>query len=267
MLGIGIVGAGNMGSAISRAIDGGKVSARLVGLADKDQDAALGLARSLGSHPPVVSIAELAQLSDIVVEAAGPAALREVAPTVISLGKDLVVLSVSGLIDRSDWLDLAAGTGSTIHCPSGAIGSLDAVKAARVGSIESVEIRTRKPPRALEGAPYLEDRRIDLSDLSEPTTVFEGSARDACRGFPANVNVSAALSLAGIGVDRTRVTIIADPTIQHNIHEIEVVGEFGRLETTIENAPSPDNPKTSRIAALSAVALLANLTTRLKIGT
>ena len=212
MLGIGIVGAGNMGSTIARAIDGGKVSARLVGLADKDQEAALELARSLGSHPPVVSIAELAQLSDLVVEAAGPAALREVAPTVISLGKDLVVLSVSGLIDRSDWLDPGRRDGiPRFTAPRGAIGSLDAVKAARVGSIESVEIRTRKPPRALEGAPYLEDRRIDLSDLSEPTTVFEGSARDACRGFPANVNVSAALGLAGIGVDRTRVTIIADP--------------------------------------------------------
>ncbi len=267
MLQIGIVGAGNMGSTIARAIDSGEVPARLVGLVDKDQEAASNLAGDLESHPPVVPMKKLAEMSDLVVEAAGPAALAEVAPAVISRGKDIVVLSVGGLIDRTDWIDLAVQTGSTIHCPSGAIAGLDAVKAAGIGSIEHVGIRTRKPPRSLEGAPYLEDHAIDLSNLTEPTTVFEGSAREACRGFPANINVSASLSLAGIGVDRTRVTIIADPTVQQNIHKIEVVGDFGRLHTTMENAPSPDNPKTSRIAALSAVALLKNLTAQLKIGT
>ena len=171
------------------------------------------------------------------------------------------------MIDRDDWIRLAAEKGSTIHCPSGAIAGLDAVKAAGYGTIQEACITTTKPPAALEGAPYLRANGIVPGELEEAKIVFEGTAREACREFPANVNVSAALSLTGIGVDRTRVTIVADPAVERNVHEVEVVGDFGRFRTVMENEPSPDNPRTSRIAAMSAVALLKNLSAPLRLGT
>ncbi len=267
MFGIGIVGAGSMGSVIAHAIDRAEIPASLVGVTDLDSQRAEKLAGTLEGKPPVLSVDDLADASDLVVETAGPAALEGIVQAVIHRGKDLVVLSIGGLIDRDDWIRLAAEKGSTIYCPSGAIAGLDAVKAAGSGTIREARITTRKPPSALVGAPYLDANGIVLDELEEATIVFEGTARDACRGFPANVNVSAALSLAGIGVDRTRVTIVADPAVERNIHEVVVVGDFGRFRTVMENAPSPDNPRTSRIAALSAIALLKNLSATLRLGT
>jgi aspartate dehydrogenase len=143
---------------------------------------------------------------------------------------------------------------------------LDAIAAAAVGTLDAVMITTRKPPRALAGAPYLEANGIDIMALRSPQVVFEGSAREACRGFPANVNVSAAVSLAGIGPDRTRVRIIADPTISRNMHDVEVTGDFGRFVVHVENAPS-GNPRTGVLAAQSVIATLRKLTTPVLVGT
>ena len=210
MLGIGIVGVGNMGSVIARAIDRAEILASLVGVADLDAQRAENLVATLERKPPILSVDDLADVSDLVVETTGPKALEGIIQAVIQRGKDLVVLSVGGLIDRDDWIRLAAEKGSTIHCPSGAIAGLDAIKAAGYGATQEARITTRKPPAALEGAPYLEANGIVLGELEETKIVFEGTAREACRGFPANVNVSAALSLTGIGVDRTPVTIVAD---------------------------------------------------------
>ena len=267
MLGIGIVGVGNMGSVIARAIDRTEIPASLVGVADLDVQRAENLVATLERKPPVLSVDDLADVSDLVVETAGPKALEGIVQAVINRGKDLVVLSIGGLIDRDDWIRLAAEKGSTIHCPSGAIAGLDGVKAAGYGTIQEARITTTKPPAALEGAPYLRANGIVLGELEEARIVLEGTAREACREFPANVNVSTALSLTGIGVDRTRVTIVADPAVERNVHEVEVVGDFGRFRTVMENKPSPDNPKTSRIAAMSVVALLKNLSAPLRVGT
>jgi aspartate dehydrogenase len=130
----------------------------------------------------------------------------------------------------------------------------------------SVKLVSRKPPSGLIGAPYLEASGITLSGVSEPLKLFEGSAREAIRGFPANVNVSVALALAGIGPDLTQVEIWADPGITRNIHRIEVDADSARLSMTIENIPS-DNPRTGRITALSVIACLRNLVSTLKVGT
>ena len=150
--------------------------------------------------------------------------------------------------------------------PTGALLGLDAVRAAAEGAIESVTIITRKPPRGLAGAPYLVQRGIELDGLSAPRKVFEGSAREGARGFPANVNVAAALSLAGIGPDRTRLEIWADPGLERNTHRIVVEADSARLEMQIENVPTADNPRTGKITALSVIAALRALTATLKVG-
>jgi aspartate dehydrogenase len=259
---IGIVGAGTMGAIIADAIDRDAGPVRLVGIADLDQEKARRLSERLMSRPPVLTLSELAERSSVLVECAGVGAVPDVIAAAESHDADLIVLSVGGLLDRTGppGSDL-----SRIYCPSGAIAGLDAIRAAAVGRIDSSSITTRKPPAGLRDNPYLESQGIDLANLTAPRTVFEGSAREACRAFPANINVAAALSLAGIGPDRTTVRIIADPGVERNIHEVEVTGDFGRIRTTTENEPS-DNPKTSRLAALSAIALIRGLTTRMRVG-
>jgi aspartate dehydrogenase len=266
MLKVGIIGAGTMGSIIARSVSRGEVEARIVGLADLDDARAKALAEALEGDVQIGTIGEIAPNADLLVEAAGADAVEQVLREAASRAKDVIVLSVGALIELEELIQFASDRGSAIYCPSGAIAGLDAIKAASIGKIESARLTTRKPPAGLSGAPHLHDLGIDLSSLDEPMTVFEGSARDACKAFPANINVSAALSLAGIGVDRTHVRLIADPTIERNIHEIEVTGDFGVIRTVTENTPS-DNPKTSRLAALSAVALLKNLTRSLRVGT
>lgn len=266
MLKIGIVGAGNIGSIIAEAIDEGMVKAALVALADRNTDRARHVAAALKQKPAVLPVAELITAADLVIEAAGHSALEEIVPEAVSRGKDVLVMSIGGLLGREEWFALAEKSGARIYCPSGAIGGLDAVRGARIGEIQKVTIVTRKHPRSLQGAPYLVSKNIDLDDLAEERVVFRGNARDACKGFPANVNVSAALSLAGVGADRTEVTIVADPSAQHNIHDIEVIGEFGRLYTRVENVPTR-NPRTAKLAAFSAIALLKGLTSPLRIGT
>jgi len=151
--------------------------------------------------------------------------------------------------------------------PTGGIVGLDAVRAVAGGTVEEVRIITRKPPRALAGAPYLEAAGIDLDAVTEPLQVFDGNARDAARGFPANVNVAAALSLAGIGPERTRVEIWADPGVTRNTHRIVVEAEAARLDMRVEGLPSPDNPRTGQLTPLSVLATLRRLSEPLCVGT
>jgi aspartate dehydrogenase len=201
------------------------------------------------------------------VEAAPAAVFPEIARATLTAGRSLVVLTVGALLDELDaYAALARKHGATLHIASGAIGGLDALTAAAQGQIDEVVMTTRKPPRGLAGAPYLVERGIDLSDLTEPRVVFQGTAREACRGFPANVNVAAAVSLAGIGPDRTQVRIIADPTLERNTHEVRVSGEFGRFTLQIENRPT-ENPRTGILTALSVIATLRRMAASVRLGT
>jgi len=176
-------------------------------------------------------------------------------------------LSVGQLLENWDLVDEARATGARILVPTGALIGLDAVRAAAEGDIRSVTMITRKPPAGLDGAPYLRERGIAVTGLTEALKVFDGCARDGARGFPANVNVAAALSLAGIGPDRTRLEIWADPAVTRNTHRIEVDADTARFSMTIENVPSVENPRTGRITALSTVAALRGLVSELKVGT
>lgn len=175
-------------------------------------------------------------------------------------------MSVGGLLEMEDAIAEAAIAGIALYCPSGAIAGLDAVAAASVGRIESVMLTSRKPPQGLKGAPYIIEKGIDLDAIEREQIIFEGNARDAIRGFPKNINVAVTLSLAGIGAEKTMVRIIADPAAARNCHQIEVEGEFGRLLTLTENLPFPFNPRTSYLAALSAISCLRKITSPLKLG-
>ncbi len=176
------------------------------------------------------------------------------------------MLSCGGLLGRQDWLDLAARNRCRILVPSAAIAGLDGVKGARVGAITSVTMETRKPPRGLAGAPWIAERGIDLDAITAETLIFEGSATEACRAFPANVNVVAALSLAGIGPEKTRIRVFAAPEQKMNRHRITVEGEFGHLAIEVENVPS-ENPRTGKLSYLSTIALLRDLGATLRVGT
>ncbi len=216
---------------------------------------------------PVVPLARLWEEADIVVECAPAAVLREISEPTLAHGRIMLVLSCGALLDNLDLVDLARTHGGRILVPTGALVGLDAVVAAAEGGISKVHIITRKPPRGLAGAPYLEEHHIEVRGLSEPKRVFAGTAREAARGFPANVNVAAALALAGIGPEKTTVEIWADPGVTRNIHRIEVEAEAARFSMQIENVPSEENPRTGRLTALSVIAMLKKLSGTLAVGT
>jgi len=254
---MGIVGCGTIGTGIARAIAAGRIPAVLSGLHNRTRARAEALAGSLTPAPPVLDLDELVHASDLTIEAATGASLEQIVPLCLREGRDVFVISIGGLLNHPEWFQEARERGCTILLPSGAIAGLDGVRGAAVGRVESVTLITRKPPRGLAGAPYVVEHKIDLEALTEETLIFEGSAREACCGFPSNVNVSAALSLAGVGPDMTRVRIIAVPGGAFNQHRIEVKGEFGRLAVEVENVPSATNPRTGLLSIYSSVALLA----------
>jgi aspartate dehydrogenase len=213
-----------------------------------------------------VPLAALAEVADVVVECTPASVFAEVVRPVLEAGKELIVLSVGALLSQPDLVDLAGERGARIIVPSGALLGLDGVAAAAEGTISSVRMITRKPVRGLLGAPYLEEHGITLDDITVPTRIFSGTAREAAKGFPANLNVAVALSLAGVGPDRTFLDIWADPTLSRNTHRIEVESDSARLTMTIENIPS-ENPKTGRITALSVIAALRKMNSALRVGT
>jgi aspartate dehydrogenase len=203
----------------------------------------------------------LAHAPDVVVEVAGHDGLREHGPAVLRSGLDLIAVSVGILADASverALLDAAHERGSQIRVASGAIGALDAIAAAAIGGIGSVTHTTRKPAYTLLGD--------EASGMTSEREVFHGPAREAALRYPESVNVTAAVSLAGIGFDRTEVRVIADPAAERNIHTVEAHGEFGFLRFEIRNVPSETNPKTGRIVAMSIVSTLRQARLPLSIG-
>ena len=257
---IGIAGYGAIGRALAGPLLAGIPGLRLtaIGVRHPTEPPAPGVA--------VVMSEALATEADVIVECAPAAALPAIADPALRAGRTVVVLSCAALLRHPELIDTAREHGGRILVPTGALIGLDAVLAAAEGTIHSVRMTTRKPPRGLLGAPHLVSNGIDVSDLREPLRVFSGTARDAAVGFPANVNVAAALSLAGIGPDRTLIDIWADPGVDRNIHRIEVDSDAARFSMEIANVPS-ENPRTGRITAQSVLALLRKLRNPLAIGT
>ena len=265
---VGIIGCGTIGTEIARACrDRLSNKIELDAISDIDPKKAELLNNKFNRKIDVLTINELIKRVDIVVEAASAGMSAGVVEKCIKAKKSCMVMSVGGLIGREELLESAEDAGVNIYIPSGAICGIDALKAASVGTIESVTLTTRKPPKGLEGAPYIKSNLIDLSNLKGEAVIFEGSAAEAVKGFPQNVNVSAVLSLAGLGAKSTRVKIVTSPGYTMNVHELEIKGSCGRIVTRTENVPSKANPKTSELAILSAIATLENITNSVKIGT
>lgn len=259
---------GTVGMALARRlVADSEINLELVAVSARDSERARKRLDDLHCDAKVVPLAQLAELADVVVECAPAEHFRELAKPVVAAGKILVPISVAGLLDHLDLVDVARESGARIMVPSGAILGLDALRGVGEGEIEEVRMITRKPPGGLAGAPHLEQNNIDVSDLSEALKVFEGSAEEGARGFPANVNVAAAVGLAGIGPARTRLEIWADPQVTRNLHEIHVTAKAANFRLYIENVPSEENPKTGRLVALSIMATLRRLTSPLVVGT
>lgn len=221
--------------------------------------------------PYVIGIdAARAHRPDTVVEAASHEAVRQCLVPLLQAGLNVIVLSAGALADdklRRDAEEAARHSGALLYVPSGGIGGLDALKTACLGGVDEVSIQVAKPPAAWKGIEYVEKQGFHLDGLREPLVLFEGPAREGVPRFPQNVNIAAVLSLAGLGMDRTRLKVVADPALSLNTHTIRVSGGTGRFSVVLENVPSPDNPKTAWLACYSALAALKSMESRVRYGT
>jgi aspartate dehydrogenase len=263
---VAIAGLGAIGRKVAEALDRGIDGLALVAVSAQSPEKHRSWLAGLTQTPAIVPVEALCDVADVVVECAPGKHLRSIVAPFVKSGKTAVVLSAGALLDNEDLIEVAKRNGGQIVVPTGALIGLDAVTAAAVGTIQSVRMVTRKPIRGLAGAPYIVDNNIDIDAITEPLKIFDGTAREAAKGFPANLNVAVALSLAGIGPDRTRLEIWADPFVTRNVHRVEVESDSARFSMSIENIPS-ENPKTGLITALSVIAWLRKQRAPLRVGT
>lgn len=264
---VAIAGLGAIGQSLAKSLAAGAVpGVRLVAVSAKNHDKAQVFVQTLDHTVPVLAIDSLEPMADVVVECAPAALLSDIVTPFLKAGKQAIVLSVGALLFNDHLRVVAADNGGSIVVPTGALLGLDAVIAAAEGTIHSVKMVTRKPPQGLKGAPHLVENNIEVDGLTEALKVFEGNARDAAKGFPANLNVVVALALAGVGPENTVLEIWADPAVTRNTHTIHVDSDSASFNMTIQNIPS-ENPKTGRIVAQSVVALLRKMNASLRVGT
>jgi aspartate dehydrogenase len=263
---VAVAGLGAVGRVLARKLSDGIPGLALAGVAARDRAKAEAWLNAQGIACPVMELDAFPQYADLAVECAPPELIEQICRPMLSAGKKVMVLSAGALLPRPELIALAKANGGQIIVPTGALLALDAVTAAAEGDIRSVRMVTRKPPKGLSGARYLVANNINVDGISEPKRVFAGTAREAAAGFPENVNVVAALALAGIGADRTMIEIWADPALTRNCHTIEVDADSACFSFSIENVPS-ENPKTGKITALSVVAALRKIAAPLRVGT
>lgn len=265
---VAIAGLGTIGLSVARSIDQGKVPGfKLIAVASRDREKACAAVADFIALPSVKHTPANLVDADIIIEAAPASAFRDVAGAAIKAGRTLVACSGGALMQNLDLVDKASRFGARIIVPTGGIIGLDAVRAVALGEIHSAVIETRKPPKGWVGAPYLDQHEISMEGLNEALCIFEGNALEAAVGFPANVNVAAALALAGAGPEKTRVKLYADPGVQRNTHHISVNSDIARFSMTIEGLPDPDNPRTGLLPPRSVVACLRGLKDTLRVGT
>lgn len=253
---IGIAGMGAIGSAVAKALMSGIEGFHLEAVSDLNPKNKIAA--------PYVSLQDLAARCDLIVEALPPAAVPELTEYVFKAQKNLVLISSCAVLLFPEVFDIHSSVHkaqkSRIFIPSGALAGLDGVKAMREMGIKTCKIASTKPPLGFSTAPYIVENYIDLQKIDTMTCLFKGNALEAAKGFPANVNVAASLSIAsGLGGADTQVEIWADPAAKGNAHEITVETDYSRLKSRIENLPDPANPKSSVLAAQSIVALLKNM--------
>ena len=263
---VGLLGCGTIGTHLALAIESGNIAnASLAGLFDIVNSNAKSLKSKLKSNPELYPDFDrlINSSADLIIEAASQQAVREFGKPIIEAKKDLMIMSVGALADTTflaELLELVAVTKghSRIYVPTGAIAGIDAIRSVR-NILDSLTLTTTKSPNALAGAPFLETSKVSLDTITKITAIYEGSAAEAVKLFPANVNVAAVLSLAGIGADKTKVRIVVDPQATTNQHEIIATGSFGDIKITVNNVTTPGNPKTSFLAILSAIECLRSI--------
>lgn len=267
---IGIVGCGAIGSSLAKEIVRNMCKvAYLAALYDIRQEKAQLLSRKLTKTGKLCAknLDTLIKKSELVIEAAAGKAAWEIARKSVSSGRKVMIMSIGGMVGHLEELFvLTAKNNTQAYFPSGAISGIDALKAANIAGIKKVVLTTRKNPKAFSGVEYVA-KRFKLSGLKKDKVLFSGNAAQAVKYFPQNINVAAVLSLAGIGIYRTRVRIIASPKVTKNIHEILIESKAARIFTRTENILHPQNPKTSYLAVLSAIATLKQILQPVKIGT
>ena len=263
---VAVVGLGAIGRRVVEALDRGLDGLVLAAVSVQEPGKHRDFLATLSRAPAILPIENLYAVADMVIECAPSARLKSIVLPFVSKGKTAIVLSAGALLEHEDLIQIAKQGGGQIVIPTGALIGLDAVTAAAEGTIHSVRMMTRKPVKGLAGAPYIVENNIDIESITEPLKIFDGTAREAARGFPANLNVAVALALAGIGPDRTRLEIWADPALTRNTHRIEVESDSASFAMSIENIPS-ENPKTGRITALSVIAYLRKQRSALRVGT
>jgi len=265
---VGIIGCGAIGSEIVKVCVGSlKEKIELTALYDIDKERISNLLKVVGKIAVANSIDDLFDKSELIIEAASTKISEGIVKKAIETSKDAMIMSVGGLINSEKLLKDAVEKNVKLYFPSGAISGIDALKAAKLSKIEKVTLTTKKPPRGLEGAPYLKEKNINVNNIKTEEVIFEGSALEAVKGFPKNVNVSSLLSLTGIGAKNTTVKIVTSPEFKTNTHKIEITGEFGKITTETQNVPSKKNPKTSALAFFSAIATLKGITESVRLGT
>jgi aspartate dehydrogenase len=265
---IGIAGMGAVGLNVAMSLDRGELpSIELAGFCARTKARGAELNAKLKTPVPHYDMTEIAHHCDIVLECLPPQLFEAVAGPVLDAGKTLIVLSASQLLGRGYLIVRAKETGAKIIVPSGAIVGIDALKAVAIGTIQSVTVKTSKPVAGLINAPYLSKVDIDLATITEPYRLMAGSVTDIAKEFPANINVAAAISLAGLGPDQTKMEIWADPNLSHNLHTVSVQSDSSDFTATIQNRPSDENPATGKITAQSILALLRQITSTVVVGT
>ncbi|MBU2258413.1 MAG: aspartate dehydrogenase, partial [Candidatus Omnitrophica bacterium] len=268
---IGIVGCGAIGTSLAKTIyKDFKGQAVLSGFYDIDPEKSARLSKVIVRKDLLIagSLKKLITNSDLVIESASAKSSWDIAGQALRSGRDILIMSVGGVINHYKELSiLAKKYNAKVYIPSGAISGVDALKAAGISGIKSVTLTTIKNPVSFKGVRYVEDKKIDLSKIKKDTVLFSGSAKEAVNFFPQNINVAAILSLAGIGQVKTKIKIIASPSVTRNVHQIAIDSNGGTISCRTENVLHPDNPKTSFLAFLSAVAMLKNILSPVRIGT
>ena len=263
-----VIGCGAIGTTIARAVEP-MSEINIVYLTDRSKECATRLQEKMTKVRYVPDIVPILNDIKLVVEAASQDAARYYVPLALSAGVDVLIMSVGVFRDeefQKDAFRLAKRKSAKIYMPSGAIGGIDALGAASLEQIDEVTLTTTKPPSAFGPNPYLESKGIVASELRERTELFYGTAREAVKHFPQNINVAATISLAGIGFEKTRIRIMCDPQVQTNEHHLKAKGKFGELDVVTRNVPSPKNPKTSYLAALSAISAIKKITGTIWVG-
>ena len=267
---IGIVGCGAIGSSLAKEIVSSfSKESRLVALYDIKPEKSLQLSQKVIKSRKlcVGSLDNLIKKSELVIEASSAEAAWGIARKSLSAGCDIMVMSVGGMVEHLSRLyALARKNNARVYFPSGAISGIDALKAANIGKVSKVVLTTRKHPEAFSGVEYVA-KRFKLNNLKKDKILFSGSASRAVKYFPQNINVAAVLGLAGIGMHKTQVRIIASPYVRKNIHEVAIESDAARIFTRTENVLHPQNPKTSFLAVLAAIATLKQILQPIKIGT